>query len=156
MAKEIERKFRVVPGWLPTGEGDFIAQGYLATSQKAVVRVRLRAGRGYLTVKSSTDGVTRDEFEYEISEADARAMLKLCETSIEKHRYLIPEETGHTWEVDVFHGANEGLVVAEIELASPDEPYVRPSWLAREVSSDPRYFNCNLSLHPFSEWEDKD
>lgn len=154
MAKEIERKFLVKHGWQPEGEGDYIAQGYLARSGSAVVRVRIRRGRGFLTVKSSANGVTRQEYEYEVPLADAEAMLHLCELPpIEKHRHLLPAGDGeHLWEVDVFHGANEGLIVAEIELTSEDEAFPRPQWLGEEVSADPRYFNCNLAEHPCREW----
>ena len=155
MAKEIERKFLVKPGWRPEGAGDYIAQGYLARSGRAVVRVRIRGERSFLTVKSSTNGVTRQEYEYEVPLADGEALLQLCEGPvIEKHRHLLPAGDGqHTWEVDVFHGANEGLIVAEIELASEEEPFPHPEWLSEEVSSDPRYFNCNLAEHPYREWQ---
>lgn len=154
MPKEIERKFLVKSGWQPEGAGYHIAQGYLARSDRAVVRVRIRDERAFLTVKSSVNGVTRQEYEYEVPLGDAEEMLQLCEgPCIEKHRYLLPAGDGrHLWEVDVFHGANEGLVVAEIELASEDEPFPRPEWLGEEVSSDARYFNCNLAEHPYSKW----
>ena len=153
MAKEIERKFLVYRElWQPKGEGIEIAQGYLAADKKRAVRVRLAGDRAYLTVKGPTKGVERLEFEYEIPTDDARAMLALCERPwIEKRRYC--ERYGaHTWEVDCFFGENEGLVVAEIELSAPDEPFERPPWLGEEVSTDSRYLNASLMRLPFSRW----
>ena len=120
MGVEIERKFRVRAGWRPDSAGEEIAQGYLSSVPERTVRVRLRGGRGYLTVKGKNggaDAARRAEFEYEIPAADARALLALAEPGvIEKERFLVPAADGHTWEVDIFHGENEGLVVAEIEL----------------------------------------
>lgn len=153
MAKEIERKFLVAAGWLPEGEGDYIAQGYLSATETAAVRVRIRKGRGYLTVKSNVNGVTRLEYEYEVPLPEAEEMLKLCPGPvIEKHRHLLPAGGGRQWEVDVFHGDNEGLVVAEIELSEEAEEFQKPSWLGEEVSTDPRYFNCNLAKNPYKNW----
>ena len=153
MAKEIERKFLVREGWQPEGEGDYIAQGYLSATETAAVRIRIRKGRGYLTVKSNVSGVTRLEYEYEVPLADAQEMLKLCRGSlIEKHRYLLPAGGGRQWEVDVFHGDNEGLRVAEIELSSEEEEFARPWWLGEEVSTDARYFNCNLAKNPYKKF----
>ncbi len=140
MAKEIERKFLLrSEAWRASaGPGTPYRQGYLSTDKARTVRVRLAGEHGYLTVKGITVGASRDEFEYEIPAADARAMLDtLCERSIEKTRYRIAHE-GHTWEVDAFAGANAGLVVAEIELASEDEAFARPAWLGEEVTADPR------------------
>ena len=153
MAKEIERKFLVHRElWQPKGEGIEIAQGYLAADKKRAVRVRLAGDRAYLTVKGPTKGVERLEFEYEVPTDDARAMLALCERPwIEKRRYC--EQCGaHTWEIDCFSGENEGLVVAEIELSAPDEPFERPLWLGEEVSTDSRYLNASLMRLPFSRW----
>ena len=145
MGVEIERKFRVRAGWRPDGAGEEIAQGYLSSVPERTVRVRLRGGRGYLTVKGKNggaDAARRAEFEYEIPAADARALLALAEPGvIEKERFLVPAADGHTWEVDIFHGENEGLVVAEIELGAEDEPFARPDWLADEVTGDARYYN---------------
>jgi len=150
MAKEIERKFLVREGWQPEGEGEYIAQGYLSASEMAAVRIRIRKGKGYLTVKSNVNGVVRLEYEYEVPISDAEAMLKLCQGPIiEKHRYLMPAGNGRQWEIDVFHGDNEGLTVAEIELESEEEAFERPEWLREEVSTDARYFNCNLAKHPY-------
>ena len=154
MALEIERKFLVQDGWRPEVPGERIAQGYLARSETAVVRVRLRGGKGFITVKGLADGVSRLEYEYEVPWQDAEEMLRLCEgPRIEKERHLLPAgDHKHTWEVDVFHGNNEGLVVAEIELESEAEDFPKPEWLREEVSDDVRYYNCNLAEHPYTEW----
>lgn len=154
MSREIERKFLVTgAGWKPPAPGVRFRQGYLSTDKARTVRVRLEGDRGVLTVKGLTRGVTRLEFEYVIPAADAVRMLdELCERPlIEKTRYRIPVGR-HTWEVDEFHGDNDGLIVAEIELATADEPFDRPSWIGREVSDDPRYFNANLVAHPYRSW----
>ena len=152
VGKEIERKFRVQADWQPQGAGVRIAQGYLCAVPERTVRVRVRGGRGYLTVKGKNEGISRAEFEYEVPLADAEAMLQLCEQPlIEKTRYLLPQGE-LCWEVDVFAGANEGLIVAEIELPSPDTPFARPAWLGEEVSDDPRYYNSSLQRHPYKEW----
>lgn len=152
MGQEIERKFLVQPGWRPTGDGERIAQGYLCSVPERTVRVRLRAGRGYLTVKGRNQGIARAEYEYEIPADDAEAMLALCEpVIIDKTRYIVKVEES-VYEVDVFAGANDGLVVAEIELPSVEAPFVRPQWLGPEVSGDPRYYNSALAHHPYSEW----
>lgn len=159
MGVEIERKFRVRAGWRPDGAGEEIAQGYLSSVPERTVRVRLRGGRGYLTVKGKNggaDAARRAEFEYEIPAADARALLALAEPGvIEKERFLVPAADGHTWEVDIFHGENEGLVVAEIELGAEDEPFARPDWLADEVTGDARYYNSNLARTPYRLWEER-
>lgn len=152
MAKEIEHKFLVSKGWQPAGEGIRIAQGYLCTEPERTVRVRIKGGKGYLTVKGKNQGISRLEFEYEVPVSDAEAMLKLCkEPPIEKERHLVPFG-GFTWEVDVFHGANEGLIVAEIELPSETTKFARPEWVTQDVSNDPRYYNSNLSQHPYTTW----
>jgi CYTH domain-containing protein len=159
MGVEIERKFRVRAGWRPDGAGEEIAQGYLSSVPERTVRVRLRGGRGYLTVKGKNggaDAARRAEFEYEIPAADARALLALAEPGvIEKERCLVPAVDGHTWEVDIFHGENEGLVVAEIELGAEDEPFARPDWLADEVTGDARYYNSSLARTPYRLWEER-
>ncbi len=154
MAKEIERKFLVKKElWQPRDEGVAIAQGYLAADAARAVRVRLAGERAYLTVKGPTKGIERLEFEYEIPADEARAMLSLCERPwIEKRRYR--ERYGaHTWEIDCFSGENEGLIVAEIELARADEAFEAPPWLGEEVSEDSRYLNASLLRLPFSRWQ---
>ncbi|MDX2093461.1 MAG: CYTH domain-containing protein [Kofleriaceae bacterium] len=152
MGSEIERKFLVDPAWHPPGVGVRFTQGYLSSVAERVVRVRLEGETAKLTIKGKTRGVTRDEFEYEIPASDAAALLAMCEQPvIEKHRHHVELE-GKTWEVDVFHGENEGLVLAEIELASETEPFVVPAWAIEEVSHDPRYYNANLQKHPYRSW----
>jgi CYTH domain-containing protein len=154
MAKEIERKFLVAhQAWRESVNTIHVyRQGYLSYDSERTVRVRATEVTGYLTIKGITEGLTRDEFEYEIPLADALALLQLCERpAVEKKRYIVPNGA-HVWEVDVFEGVNEGLVVAEIELGSEDEAFDKPNWLGNEVSSDRKYSNSELSLHPFKDW----
>ncbi len=154
MAAEIERKFLVdVSRWKPSEVGTLYKQGYLSAHKERVVRVRLEGTRAKLTVKGITRGVTRAEFEYDIPIDDAEIMLRdLCERPlIEKRRHLEVYER-KTWEVDVFLGDNEGLVLAEIELASETEPFGVPPWAIEEVSHDPRYYNANLVSSPYRSW----
>jgi adenylate cyclase len=154
MGKEIERKFVINrAAWAPQDGGIHYKQGYLNSQKERVVRVRIEGNIAKLTIKGPTKGVTRSEFEYSIPLDDASLLLdNLCEQPlIDKHRHK-EVHFGKTWEIDVFHGLNEGLVVAELELAAEDEQFDRPMWLLDEVSSDPRYFNSNLLKHPFSTW----
>jgi adenylate cyclase len=154
VATEIERKFLVVgEGWRGQGVSARFRQGYLSTVKERTVRVRLSGDEGTLTVKGVTVGATRAEFEYAIPAADAEAMLdELCERPIiEKTRHVV-EVGGHTWEIDEFEGLNDGLIVAEIELADEREVFERPAWLGDEVTDDPRYFNANLIARPYSTW----
>ena len=154
MAKEIERKFLVAhQAWRESVNTIHVyRQGYLSYDSERTVRVRATEITGYLTIKGITEGLTRDEFEYEIPLADALALLQLCERpAIEKKRYIVPNGA-HVWEVDVFEGVNEGLVVAEIELGREDEAFDKPNWLGNEVSGDRKYSNSALSLHPFKDW----
>ena len=154
MAKEIERKFLVAhQAWRESVNTIHVyRQGYLSYDSERTVRVRATEVTGYLTIKGITEGLTRDEFEYEIPLADALALLQLCERpAIEKKRYIVPNGA-HVWEIDVFEGVNEGLVVAEIELDSEDEAFDKPNWLGNEVSGDRKYSNSALSLHPFKDW----
>lgn len=151
MAVEIERKF-LVTGEFPRLESSKMVQGYLSGELECTVRVRLEGAKAMLAVKGKAVGIRRSEFEYEVPVADAREMLDLCgESIIEKTRYYCPSGN-HVWEVDVFHGLNEGLVVAEIELGSEDESFDKPGWLGAEVSDDPRYHNSQLSVVPYSRW----
>ena len=155
MGLEIERKFLV--------KGEFrdqayshsrIRQGYILTGNGKTVRVRLRDSRGYLTIKGPSDqaGLGRYEFETEISEQDARDLLRLCEPGlIDKTRYLV-RSGRHTFEVDEFYGDNEGLVMAEVELASADEPFEKPAFIGREVTGDRRFYNSHLRRNPFCLW----
>ncbi|MEM8963268.1 MAG: CYTH domain-containing protein [Acidobacteriota bacterium] len=160
MAKEIERKYLVAnDAWRANAqEGDALRQGYLAAEKSHSVRVRLRAGKGTLTIKSGQtveagEAGVRDEYEYVIPADEASAMLdRLCHRPlIEKTRYLV-EHGGHTWEIDVFAGENVGLVVAEVELTSADEAVELPSWVGEDVTDDPRYLNANLAQTPYSAW----
>jgi adenylate cyclase len=154
MAKEIERKYLVGgEAWKALGSGVFYRQGYLNSHRERVVRVRTMDGKAALTVKGVAVGATRLEFEYEIPFADAEQMLELCEQPlIEKTRYRI-DNAGLTWEIDEFHGANEGLVVAECELESEDQQIDKPDWVGEDVTGDPRYFNSNLVSNPFDSWQ---
>ena len=154
MGQEIERKFLVdTARWQPRDAGVHYSQGYLSSDKERIVRVRIEGDQAKLTIKGRSTGITRSEFEYTIPLADAQAMLSgLCEQPlIDKHRHT-EQHHGKTWEIDVFHGDNEGLVVAEIELASEDEAFERPDWALREVSDDPRYFNAALLKNPFKNW----
>jgi adenylate cyclase len=154
MAQEIERKFLVNSAvWSPKDEGTHFKQGYLNSQKERVVRVRIEGHKAKLTIKGVTTGISRSEFEYAIPEDDAKVLLdQLCEHPlIDKHRHL-ERHGGHTWEIDVFHGDNEGLIVAEVELATVSEDLILPSWAGAEVSADPRYFNSNLLKHPFKTW----
>ncbi len=156
MALEIERKYLIDLEKIGTLEnGIRIKQGYLSTNKDAVVRVRVKNDKAYLTIKGSNSRITRLEFEYEIPLNEANEMLeKLCQKPvIDKTRYIINHEN-HTWEVDVFYGDNEGLVVAEVELSSEDEHINLPIWVKEEVSHDNRYFNSNLMKLPFKDWEE--
>ncbi|WP_462320597.1 CYTH domain-containing protein [Halochromatium sp.] len=155
MATEIERKFLVRhDGWrkqlLSTTH---LMQGYLASTPTLTVRVRLEGDQGRLTIKGATQGISRSEYEYPIPPEDAQRMLdELAETAIiDKTRHRV-RCCGHVWEVDLFAGDNEGLVLAEVELGAEDEDFERPSWLGDEVSDDPRYYNANLARHPFKDW----
>ena len=157
MALEIERKFLVTGDFKAEAfSSDRIAQGYICASKGRTVRVRIREGRGYLTIKgpSADSGLSRFEWEKEIPLNEAEELLSLSETPIvDKTRHLIRNTDGrHLWEVDEFHGENEGLVVAEIELQSGDESFDRPDWLGPEVTGDRRYYNSSLSVNPFINW----
>ena len=150
MPQEIERKYLVwLEHWKPTAAGVLYRQGYLSSVKERVVRVRIAGEQAHLTIKGLMRGVTRLEFEYAIPVSDAATMLDLlCERPlIEKTRYR-EAFGGRTWEIDVFHGDNEGLVVAEVEITGESERVQAPSWLGREVSNDPRYQNFNLISNP--------
>lgn len=152
MGIEIERKFLVRNDGWRTEHGTRLIQGYLSRDKGRTVRVRIAGEAAWLTIKGLTTGISRAEFEYAIPVADAEQLLSLCEGPIiEKTRHLVEYE-GTTWEVDEFHGANAGLVVAEVELDSESEFFARPAWLGDEVSGDVRYSNSSLSVMPFSLW----
>ncbi|MCB0192441.1 MAG: CYTH domain-containing protein [Anaerolineae bacterium] len=154
MGQEIERKFLVDEAlWREVQpEGTEYRQGYIVNTKAKIVRVRIAGDQGYLTIKGATQGATRPEFEYKIPLDDARRLLTLCEGPlIEKTRYKL-EVDGLLWEVDEFSGDNEGLIMAELELDSEDQPYQKPAWAGQEVTDDARYYNANLVSNPFSRW----
>ncbi|MBR4066001.1 MAG: CYTH domain-containing protein [Bacteroidaceae bacterium] len=156
MALEIERKFLVANDSYKSMafHSDRIAQGYLCREGGNSARVRVRGEKGYITVKgpSLDGGLSRYEWEKEIPANEAWELLKLCHGGIiDKTRYLI--ECGkHTFEVDEFHGDNEGLVVAEVELESTGEEFASPPFLGKEVTGDKRYYNSSLTRFPFKLW----
>jgi len=155
MAKEIERKYLLKNNDWKTevDQGTVLKQGYLNTDPERTVRVRLVGQKGMLTIKSKNVGITRNEFEYEIPYSDTLELLKLCEPPlIEKTRYKIHQD-GLIWEIDIFAGENEGLAIAEVELTNENQTFHSPSWLGKEVSSEAKYYNSNLVLHPFKKWE---
>jgi adenylate cyclase len=160
MATEIERKFLLVnDDWRAQADaGTPMRQGYLSpfavdVAAKASVRVRIAGEQANLNIKSATLGVSRQEFEYPIPVDDANVLLDTLADGplIEKTRYHV-QHGAHEWEIDVFAGDNQGLVVAEIELGAEDERFERPHWLGEEVSDDPRYYNVCLVKHPFKDW----
>lgn len=152
---EIERKFLVLDeSWRDAVRGSaYFRQGYLSEEARCSVRVRISGDQAWLNLKSVTLGAQRHEFEYAVPVADAQQMLDLlsCKPVIEKTRYFV-DIGPHTWEIDVFEGENAGLVVAEIELDSPDEAFARPAWLGEEVTHDPRYYNTCLASTPYRHW----
>lgn len=157
MTKEIERKFLISnDAWRGAAKGEHITQAYLARGKDCVFRVRTRNNRALLTIKGKRQGIAGDEFEYEIPLADGEKLIKnYSEYSVvEKIRYLVKHE-GHVWEIDEFLGDNQGLLVAEIELASEDEKFARPAWLGEEVSLDEKYTNLNLARTPYKQWGNK-
>jgi len=148
---EIERKFLLKGDFYPYSVKKVpIKQGYLCASPGRTVRVRIKGEEAFITIKGpcGKTGFSRAEFEYAIPYSDAAEMMKLCGSTIEKERFYVPNGD-RTFEVDVFHGAHEGLIIAELELGSEDEPFNRPDWLGKEVTGDVRYYNSYLSTHPF-------
>lgn len=155
---EIERKFLVKRGGAFKSAAfscSHIRQAYMPCLG-ATVRVRVRDGKAYLTIKgrATSDGLRRYEFEKEITLDEAEHLLHLCHGGmIDKHRYLV-NSGPHTFEVDEFHGKNEGLVVAEVELSDENEAYEKPSFIGEEVTADKRFRNSNLLSNPFSNWKE--
>ena len=154
---EIERKF-LVHKWMDwkrlASSCSHIQQGYFAAVN--TVRVRIRDDKGYLTIKgpSHNGGLSRYEFEKEITLQEAQQLMLLCESGvIDKHRYLVPY-AGHTFEVDEFHGDNDGLVTAEVELKSENEPFESPDFIGKEVTGDRRFYNSHMRKNPFKLWRD--
>lgn len=154
MGLEIERKFLIDKNILGSLKNGYqIKQGYIKTVDFTTVRIRIRDKEAFLTLKSKNKGTSRLEFEYPIPLNDANEMLEnLCQSAlVEKTRYLV-EHVGHTWEVDIFEGSNQGLMIAEIELNREDESFVLPKWIKEEVSHDARYYNSNLIEDPYTKW----
>ena len=155
---EIERKFLVKKGGAykrAAFSSSHIQQGYIP-SETATVRIRLREDKAYLTIKSKSadGGLSRYEFEKEILPDEARELLKLCQGGvIDKHRYLV-RSGNHVFEVDEFHGDNDGLVMAEVELASKDESFEKPSFIGPEVTGDRRFYNKHMLKFPYGLWRD--
>lgn len=157
MGKEIERKFLLnLEEWNKVDKplGKHLRQGYISNNPEKTIRIRIAEKQAWLTIKGITIGASRLEYEYEIPLNEAAELLdNFCESALEKIRYEIKYE-GKIWEVDVFSGDNQGLIVAEIELLSEDEDFERPIWVDVEVTTDKRYYNANLTTHPFKDWKD--
>ena len=154
MKKEIERKFIVQnESWRTASPGILYCQGYLSSARECTVRVRTAGDKAFLTIKGPTTGPSRTEYEYEIPQADARALLaELAEKPlIEKIRHKRTYD-GLLWEIDEFLGENQGLIVAELELKSEEQAFDKPDWAGEELTDDPRYFNSNLTKKPFGRW----
>lgn len=156
MNKEIERKFLIGGDFRPfIDSSTHIRQGYIARENGRTVRVRTRDDKAYLTIKGPSDetGLGRDEWEMEISMEDALCLMTLCQNGfIEKTRHIVPFG-GHIFEVDEFHGDNEGLIFAEVELADAFERVELPSWIGEEVTGDRKYYNSHLLTHPYKDWK---
>ncbi|MBO6187382.1 MAG: CYTH domain-containing protein [Prevotella sp.] len=157
MALEIERKFLVLDDSFKheAFSKSHIVQGYICSGHGRTVRIRIRDEHAYITIKgpSRQGGLARYEFEQEIPMDDARQLLTLCDPgTVEKTRWLV-KAGRHTFEVDEFHGDNDGLVVAEVELGSEDESYEKPHFIGKEVTGDRRYYNNQLRQNPYSRWK---
>ena len=158
MAQEIERKYLVLDDSFKheAFSKSHIQQGYICSECGRTVRVRIRDARAYITIKgpSTDNGLTRYEFEQEIPLADAEQLMKLCEPGIiDKTRWLV-KSGDHTFEVDEFHGENDGLIVAEVELRDATDVVEIPHFIGKEVTGDRRYYNSQLRQHPFKLWYD--
>lgn len=155
MGIEIEKKFLTInDSWREQADdGIHMVQGYMGSNEKSSIRVRINGNSANLNIKSKTIGIQRSEYEYDIPVEEAKTLLAtLCDKPyIEKTRYHILHDS-HQWEIDVFSGENDGLIVAELELESVDESYMLPDWVGREVSDDPRYYNICLVTHPYKDW----
>ena len=150
---EIERKFLVINDAYKSGTPHYIAQGYICSEEDRVVRIRIKKDKAYISIKNATIGFARNEYEYEIPVADAEAMLhNTCQQPIIKKTRYILEHEGQTWEVDEFHGDNEGLVIAEIELSDKNQEFNKPEFIGEEVTNDPRYYNACLFKNPYKNW----
>lgn len=158
MGIEIERKFLIdlqkIP---PLKKGNVIRQGYIKTENYVTVRVRISDEKAFLTLKGKNRGILRSEYEYSIPLNEAYEIIdELCEKNvIYKTRYLL-DHAGHTWEIDIFEGDNEGLIIAEVELDSEMELIEIPEWVTKEVTGDQKYYNSSLSRHPYLQWNIKE
>ncbi len=160
MPLEIERKFLVLDDSYKNlaTSSSHIKQGYIYSGKGKTIRVRIRDERGYLTIKGPSDkaGLCRYEWEKEVDLHDAEELMRLCEPGIiDKTRYIIPSGK-HTFEVDEFFGENQGLVMAEVELVSEEEPFEKPPFIGKEVTGDRRYYNSHLRENPYSRWKKND
>ena len=160
MPLEIERKFLVLDDSYKNlaTSSSHIKQGYIYSGKGKTIRVRIRDERGYLTIKVPSDkaGLCRYEWEKEVDLHDAEELMRLCEPGIiDKTRYIIPSGK-HTFEVDEFFGENQGLVMAEVELVSEEEPFEKPPFIGKEVTGDRRYYNSHLRENPYSRWKKND
>lgn len=157
MATEIERKFLINPArWeaAEKPEGLQMEQAYLLHEAGCTIRIRIAGSAAWITLKGSTTGISRAEFEYPLPVDDAREMLKIFPIAgmvLRKTRYAFTVGE-QLWEADIFEGENKGLMVAEIELDHPEQAIMLPAWIEKEVSDDPRYFNSNLAIHPYRSW----
>jgi len=156
MAQEIERKFLVKNSAfkLEALKEVHITQGYLSSVPERSVRIRMKCGRGFITIKGKCNdsGISRFEWEKEIPANEAMELMKIVEPGvIDKTRYYVPAGK-HTFEVDEFYGDNEGLIVAEIELQNEDESFEKPQWLGEEVTGDRKYYNSTLTKYPYKNW----
>ena len=157
MALEIERKFLVLDTSFKheAFSSSHIRQGYICSGHGRTVRIRIRDTRAYITIKgpSLNGGLSRYEFEQEIPFTDAEDLMLLCEPGIiDKTRWLVTSGR-HTFEVDEFHGDNDGLVIAEVELGSEDEAFQKPAFIGQEVTGDRRYYNSHLRRNPYRLWK---
>ena len=155
MGTEIEKKYLIVnDDWCKNADdGIYMVQGYMGTNEKSSIRIRIHGDTANLNIKSSTIGITRSEYDYPVPVDEAKEILEtLCDRPyIEKTRFHVMHE-GHEWEIDVFAGDNDGLIVAEVELDSLDEEFALPDWAGDDVSDDPRYYNVCLVTHPYKDW----
>ena len=157
MAIEIEKKFLIKH--IPFNQVEYsqkIKQGYIVSDEKKVIRVREKGDDYFITIKGNKIGISRFEFEYKIPKSDALELFEnFCEMgSIKKTRHYV-KHLDHTWEIDEFHADNQGLIVAEIELNTENEEFDIPGWVSEEVTTDPKYYNMNLTINPYKNWEDK-
>jgi CYTH domain-containing protein len=158
MGLEIERKFLVDKDkWNKSvkDKGHIFRQGYILTDPARTIRVRLTENEGFLTIKGLSVNASRSEYEYAIPKQDAKELLdNFCTSIVSKLRYFVNYQ-GHLWEVDEFLDDNEGLIIAEIELVNEEEAFKLPEWIGREVTTEEKYYNSNLSVNPYKNWKSR-